>query len=96
MFHFFEDEKGREGLGLGGGGGRHSSLYFYVKLNFSLCYQILIYFYLLKERLKTQENIVIDTYCPTYNKGIFENQRKLKGGRVDKKQISLKCFRQKW
>ena len=37
----------------------------------------------------------MDTYCPTYNMGIFENQRKLKGGRVDKMQISLKCFRQK-
>ena len=37
----------------------------------------------------------MDTYCPTYNKGLFENQRKLKGGRVDKMQISLKRFRQK-
>ena len=37
----------------------------------------------------------MDTYCPTYNKGIFENQRKSKGGRVDKIQISLKCFRKK-
>ena len=79
----------------GKGGDRHSSLYFYVKVNFSLFYQIPIYFYLLKERLKKQENIFIDTYWPTYNKGIFENQRKLKGGRVDKMQISLKCFRQK-
>ena len=91
MFHFFEDKKEREG----GGGGRHSSFYFYVKLNFSLFYQIPIYFYLLKDRLKKQENIVMVTYCPTYNKGIFENQRKLKGGRVDKMQISLNCFRQK-
>ena len=52
MFHFFEDEKGREG---GGGGGKHSYLYFYVKLNFSLFYQIPIYFYLLKERLKNRK-----------------------------------------
>ena len=72
-----------------GGGVRHSSLYFYVKINFSLFYQIPIYFYLLKGRLKKQENIDMDTYCPTYNKEIFENQRKLKGGRVDKMQISL-------
>ena len=51
MFHFFEDEKGLEE----GGGGRHSSLYFYVKLNFSLFYQIPICFYLLKERLKNRK-----------------------------------------
>ena len=55
MFHFFEDEKGREGGGGGGGGVRHSSLYSYVKLNFSLFYQIPIYFYLLKERLKKRK-----------------------------------------
>ena len=53
MFHFSEDEKGRERGG--GGGGRHLSLYFYVKLNFSLFYQIPVYFYLLKERLKNRK-----------------------------------------
>ena len=52
MFHFSEDEKGQEG---GWGGGRHSHLYFYVKLNFSLFYQIQIYFYLLKGRLKNRK-----------------------------------------
>ena len=57
MFHFIVDEKGREG---GGGGLTTSSLYFYVKLNFSLFYQIPIYFYLLKGRLKT------GNYCNGY------------------------------
>ena len=52
MFHFFEDEKGRE---WGGGEWGHSSLYFYVKLNFALFYQIPIYFYLLKERLNNNK-----------------------------------------
>ena len=57
MSHFFEDEKGQEGGGGGGGGGggRHSHLYFCVKLNFSLFYQIPIYFYLLKGRLKNRK-----------------------------------------
>ena len=36
-------------------GGGHSSFYFYVKLNFSLFYQIPIYFYVLKERLKSRK-----------------------------------------
>ena len=40
------------------------------------------------------ENVAKNTYCPTFNRGISENQRKSKGGRVDKMQISLKCSRQ--
>ena len=39
------------------------------------------------------ENVAKNT-CPPFNRGISKNQRKLKGGRVDKMQISLKCCRQ--
>ena len=40
------------------------------------------------------ENIVKNTYCPTFNRGIFDNQGILKGGRIDKIRISLECFGQ--
>ena len=40
------------------------------------------------------ENVAKNAYCPTFTRGISKNQRRLKGGRVDKIQISLKFSRQ--